>query len=68
MIVGVAIGHGVAPIGSLSIALVMSAQTLYLSRYVHLFVTAVIGGSIVLEVLVQRLSRRQPEDVAEVRA
>lgn len=50
----------VTPMGSLSIALVVSAQTLYLSRYVHLFVTAVIGGSIVLEVLVQILSRTRP--------
>lgn len=47
----------VAPMGSLAIALVMSMQTLYVSRYVPLFVTAVIGGSIVLEILVQLTSR-----------
>ena len=54
-----------APMGALSIALVVSAQTLYVSRYVHLFVTAVIGGSIVLEVLVQITARTRGTGASE---
>lgn len=50
-------GLVVAPMGALSIALMVSAQTLYVSRHVHLFVTAVLGAAMVLEVLVQISAR-----------
>ncbi|MCZ7682816.1 MAG: cation:proton antiporter [Sandaracinaceae bacterium] len=46
-----------APIGALSIAIVVNVQTLYPGRAVPLMVTAVVGGALVSEVLVQLTSR-----------
>lgn len=42
-----------APIGALSIAIVVNVQTLYPGRAVPLMVTAVVGGALVSEVMVQ---------------
>ena len=51
-----------APMGQLAIALVVAAQTLYESQAIQAIVTAVIGGSIVAEVLVRfALPRPGPE-------
>ncbi len=47
-----------SPMGALSIAIVVNAQDLYLSPSVSWMVTAVIGGAIVTEVIVQVASRR----------
>jgi Kef-type K+ transport system membrane component KefB len=49
-----------SPIGALSIAIVVSAQDLYFGPTVSWMVTAVIGGAIVTEVIVQTASRRTP--------
>jgi Kef-type K+ transport system membrane component KefB len=46
-----------APLGALSIAIVVSAEDLYRGPSISWIVTAVIGGAIVTEVLVQRFSR-----------
>ena len=42
-----------APIGALSIAVIVSAQDLYLSPNLPLLVTAVIGGAVVTEIVTQ---------------
>jgi Kef-type K+ transport system membrane component KefB len=47
-----------SPIGALSIAIVVNAQDLYYGSIVSWMVTAVIGGAIVTEVIVQVASRR----------
>jgi hypothetical protein len=47
-----------SPIGALSIAIVVNAQDLYSGPTVSWMVTAVIGGAIVTEVIVQVASRR----------
>jgi Kef-type K+ transport system membrane component KefB len=49
-----------SPIGALSIAIVVNAQDLYFGPTVSWMVTAVIGGAIVTEVIVQTASRRTP--------
>lgn len=49
-----------SPIGALSIAIVVNAQDLYFGATVSWMVTAVIGGAIVTEVIVQVASRRNP--------
>lgn len=51
-----------SPIGALSIAIVVNAQDLYFGAAVSWIVTAVIGGAIVTEVIVQIASRRTPVD------
>jgi Kef-type K+ transport system membrane component KefB len=48
-----------APLGALSIAIVVSAEDLYFSPSIPWMVTAVIGGAIVTEVLVQWFSGRR---------
>ncbi len=47
-----------APIGALSIAIVVNVQTLYPGRAVPLMVTAIVGGALVSEMLVQITARR----------
>ena len=47
-----------SPMGALSIAIVVNAQDLYFGSTVSWMVTAVIGGAIVTEVIVQIASRR----------
>lgn len=47
-----------APIGSLAIAIVVNAQLLYPGGSISLIVSAVIGGAIVTEVVVQLAGRR----------
>ena len=47
----------VAPMGALSIAIVVNAQILYPGGSISSIVTAIVGGSIVTEVLVQLLTR-----------
>jgi hypothetical protein len=47
-----------APMGALSVAIVMSAQDLFLGDAVVWSVTAVIGGSIVMEIALQVAARR----------
>jgi Kef-type K+ transport system membrane component KefB len=49
-----------SPIGALSIAIIVNAQDLYFGSTVSWMVTAVIGGAIVTEVIVQIASRRNP--------
>ncbi len=49
-----------SPIGALSIAIVVNAQDLYFGSAVSWMVTAVIGGAIVTEIIVQIASRRIP--------
>jgi hypothetical protein len=49
-----------SPIGALSIAIVVNAQDLYFGSTVSWMVTAVIGGAIVTEVIVQIATRRKP--------
>jgi hypothetical protein len=49
-----------SPMGALSIAIVVNAQDLYFGATVSWMVTAVIGGAIVTEVIVQIASRRSP--------
>ncbi len=49
-----------SPMGALSIAIVVNAQDLYFGSAVPWMVTAVIGGAIVTEVIVQIASRRSP--------
>jgi intracellular septation protein A len=51
-----------SPIGALSIAIVVNAQDLYFGAAVSWMVTAVIGGAIVTEVIVQVAFRRTPLD------
>ncbi len=46
-----------APIGALSIAIVVNVQTLYPGRAVPLMVTSVVGGALLSEALVQLLLR-----------
>jgi Kef-type K+ transport system membrane component KefB len=46
-----------APIGALSIAMVVNVQTLYPGRAVPLMITVVVGGALASEVLVQLSSR-----------
>ncbi len=47
-----------SPMGALSIAIVVNAQDLYYGSVISWMVTAVIGGAIVTEVIVQIASRR----------
>jgi hypothetical protein len=47
-----------SPMGALSIAIVVNAQELYFGATISWMVTAVIGGAIVTEVIVQLASRR----------
>ena len=47
-----------SPMGALSIAIVVNAQDLYYGAVISWMVTAVIGGAIVTEVIVQIASRR----------
>ena len=47
-----------SPMGALSIAIVVNAQDLYFGAVISWMVTAVIGGAIVTEVIVQIASRR----------
>lgn len=47
----------VAPLGALSIAMVVSAEDLYFSRSIPWIVTAVIGGAIITEIIVQYFTR-----------
>jgi Kef-type K+ transport system membrane component KefB len=47
-----------SPMGALSIAIIVNAQDLYFGQAVRWMVTAVIGGAIVTEVIVQVSSRR----------
>jgi hypothetical protein len=49
-----------SPLGALSIAIIVNAQDLYFGATVSWMVTAVIGGAIVTEVIVQIASRRGP--------
>ncbi len=56
-----------APMGQLAIALVVTAQTLYDSQAVRAAVTAVIGGSIVSEILARFALRRSEEEARESR-
>jgi uncharacterized membrane protein YfbV (UPF0208 family) len=49
--------------GQLAIAFVITAQTLYESQAVRAMVTAVIGGSIVMEIVVQLGARRRASTV-----
>jgi Kef-type K+ transport system membrane component KefB len=51
------------PMGQLAIAFVITAQTLYESQAVRAMVTAVIGGSIVMEIVVQLGARRRASTV-----
>jgi Kef-type K+ transport system membrane component KefB len=48
-----------SPIGALSIAIVINAQLLYPGGSISLIVSAVIGGAILTEVLLQFLSRKR---------
>jgi hypothetical protein len=48
------------PLGALSIAIVINAQDLYFNGFVPWMVTAVIGGAVVTEILVQLSSRSVP--------
>ncbi len=48
-----------APVGALAIAIVVSAQDLYFGPTIPWIVTAVIGGAIVTEILVQFATRRK---------
>lgn len=49
-----------SPIGALSIAIIVNAQDLYFGSAISWMVTAVIGGAIVTEIIVQVASRRNP--------
>jgi Kef-type K+ transport system membrane component KefB len=49
-----------SPIGALSIAIIVNAQDLYFGPTVSWMVTAVIGGAIVTEIIVQVATRRTP--------
>lgn len=51
-----------APLGALSIAIVINAQDLYFNGIVPWMVTAVIGGAIVTEIMVQFSSRTAPAE------
>ena len=51
-------GLVISPVGALSIAIVVSAQTLYAGAGSPLIVTAVIGGAILTEFIIQWTSRR----------
>ena len=53
-----------APLGALSIAIVVSAEDLYRTASISWIVTAVIGGAIVTEILVQRFSRPRTAEAA----
>ncbi|MGH9664082.1 MAG: hypothetical protein ACRD9L_06645, partial [Bryobacteraceae bacterium] len=48
------------PLGALSIAIVINAQDLYFNGFVPWMVTAVIGGAVVTEILVQLSARSAP--------
>lgn len=48
-----------APIGSLAIAIVVNAQLLYPGGSISLIVSAVIGGAIVTEIVIQLIGRRR---------
>jgi hypothetical protein len=47
----------ISPIGSLAIAIVVSAQLLYPGGSVSLIVSAVMGGSVLTEIFVQLVGR-----------
>lgn len=53
-----------APMGALSVAIVVTAQDLYSSPTVPLIVTAVIGGTMLLETFLQIAVRRKPAEAA----
>ena len=55
-----------SPMGALSIAIVVNAQDLYYGSVISWMVTAVIGGAIVTEIIVQLVSRRSDFEVAEL--
>jgi hypothetical protein len=48
-----------SPIGALSIAIVINAQLLYPGGSISLIVSAVIGGAILTEIVLQLLSRKR---------
>jgi hypothetical protein len=48
----------IAPMGALSIAIVVGAEILYPGGSISQIVTAIVGGAIVTEILVQALTRR----------
>ena len=54
-----------APIGAMSIAIVVNVQTLYPGRAVPLMVTTVVGGALLSEALVQLLFRANREASGE---
>jgi Kef-type K+ transport system membrane component KefB len=54
-----------APMGALSIAIVVSAQELYFGTTIAWIVTAVIGGSLITEVVLQVAARRKLRPSAE---
>jgi hypothetical protein len=49
----------VAPLGALSLAIVINAQMLYPGGSISLIVTAIVGGAVFTEVLVQLANRRR---------
>jgi hypothetical protein len=53
------------PMGQLALAFVVTAQTLYESPAVRAIVTAVVGGAVLVEVVVQVTSRRARKVVAD---
>lgn len=57
-----------APIGSLAIAIVVNAQLLYPGGSISLIVSAVIGGAIVTEIVVQLIGRRARQPGGEPEA
>lgn len=57
----------IAPMGSLSVAIIVNAQDLYFGRTVPWSVTAIIGGAILTEVVVQLAARSFGRNAATVR-
>jgi Kef-type K+ transport system membrane component KefB len=57
-----------SPIGALSIAIIVNAQDLYYGATISWMVTAVIGGAIVTEIIVQIASRRNSVESSGVAA
>lgn len=57
-----------SPIGALSIAIVVNAQDLYYGATISWMVTAVIGGAIVTEIIVQIASRRNAVEAPAIPA
>jgi hypothetical protein len=52
----------VAPLGPLALAVVISAQLLYPGGSISLIVTAIVGGAVMTEILVQLATRRRGPD------